>query len=68
MSEFDDWSAYALEMWGIRITSWTPVAERAERLPFPLEYDVLQDGLMQLEQAERRIILQGISCYQVKIL
>ena len=68
MSQFDDWHAYALEMWGICITSWTPLPERAAHLPDPLEYDVLQDGLMELEQAERRTVLQGVSCYQVNFL
>ena len=61
----DDWHAYAFEVWGISITSWTPLPERAETLPDPLEYDVLQDGLMELGQDERRTILQGVSCYQV---
>jgi hypothetical protein len=67
-THLDDWNAYALEMWGISIASWTPLPERAEKLPEPLEYDILQDGLMELEQAERRIILQGVSCYQVRLI
>jgi hypothetical protein len=42
--------------------------ERAGRLPEPLEYDVLQLGLLELNQGQRHVILQGLSCYQVHIL
>ena len=60
----DDWKAFAFEMWGIRLTAWKPLLERAGKLPEPLEYDVLQLGLVELNQAQRHVILQGLSCYQ----
>jgi hypothetical protein len=62
----DDWSSFSMELWGIHITSWRPVSDRAGRLPEPLEYDVLQDGLIELGNGQRHTLLQGISCYQVR--
>ena len=61
----NDWKAFAMEMWGIDIETWDPVPERAATLPWPLEYDMLQIGLIELGQEQRRAVLQGISCYQV---
>ena len=63
----DDWKEFAMELWGISITSWTPIPERAENLPAPLEYDTLQDGLVELTTGQRHMVLQCLSCYQVKM-
>jgi hypothetical protein len=62
---YDDWHAFSMEMWGIHVTSWHPASDRPERLPEPLEYDVLQLGLIQLDMGPRHMLLQCISCYQV---
>ena len=63
----DDWNAFASEMWGIRLTAWKPLLERAGKLPEPLEYDVLQAGLVELNQAQRHVILQSLSCHQASL-
>ena len=63
----DDWRAFAMEMWGICIASWKPLDERAAKLPEPLEYDVLQIGLVELNQGQRHTVLQAVSCYQVDL-
>ena len=63
----DDWRAFAMEMWGICIASWKPLDERAAKLPEPLEYDVLQIGLVELNQGQRQTVLQAVSCYQVNV-
>jgi hypothetical protein len=62
----DDWHAFSLELWGIHVTSWQPVSDRVGRLPEPLEYDVLQDGLIELDKGQRHALLQCVSCYQVR--
>ncbi len=54
-----------MELWGIHVTSWQPVSDRARQLPEPLEYDVLQDVLIELDNGHRHALLQCISCYQV---
>ncbi len=61
----DDWKSFAMELWGLSVTSWTPLPERAGKLPEPLEYDTLQDGLVELEIGQRHMVLQCLSCYQV---
>ena len=61
----DDWKQFALELWGIRISTWPPDPERDGTLPLPLDYDVLQDGLVELEIGQRQMVLQSVSCYQV---
>ena len=61
----DDWEQFAMELWGITITTWAPDPERDGKLPEPLEYDVLQDGLVELESEQRKHVLQSLSCYQV---
>jgi hypothetical protein len=65
MTSEDDWSAFAMELWGLSIVARTPIPERAGRLPEPLEYDTLQDGLMELEIGQLHMVLQCLSCYQV---
>ena len=62
---FNDWSAFAMELWGIQIETWNPAPERGSTLPVPLDYDVLQVGLIELNQEQRQAVLQGVSCYQV---
>ncbi len=54
-----------MQMWGIYVTSWQPAPHRVGRLPEPLEFDVLQDGLIELDVGQRHTLLQCISCYQV---
>ncbi len=49
----------------MHVASWQPASDRPERLPAPLEYDVLQQGLIQLDVGQRHTLLQCISCYQV---
>ena len=61
----DDWEQFALELWGITISSWDPDPERDGKLPQPLDYDVLHDGLIELESGQRHTVLQSLSCYQV---
>ena len=61
----DDWHAFSMELWGVHVASWQPASDRPERLPEPLEYDVLQIGLIQLDMGQRHTLLQCISCYQV---
>ena len=61
----DDWNAFAMELWGLSIAKWTPIPEREGKLPKPLEYDVLQDGLVELGSGQRHMVLQCLSCYQV---
>ncbi len=63
----DDWKSFAMEMWGLSVTAWTPLPERAGKLPEPLEYDTLQDGLVELQSGQRHMVLQCLSCYQVNI-
>jgi hypothetical protein len=65
MALHDDWKAFAMELWGISIVSWEPDPERAGKLPAPLEYDTLQDGLMELATRQRHVVLQCLSCFQV---
>ena len=61
----DDWKQFAMELWGLTISTWEPDPERDGKLPEPLEYDVLQDGLVELESEQRQHVLQCLSCYQV---
>jgi hypothetical protein len=61
----DDWKSFAMELWGLSVTTWTPLPERAGSLPAPLEYDTLLDGLVELEAGQRHMVLQCLSCYQV---
>jgi hypothetical protein len=61
----DDWKVFAMELWGLSVTTWTPLPERAGKLPEPLEYDTLHDGLVELETGQRHMVIQCISCYQV---
>ncbi len=56
---------FAMELWGLSVTTWSPLPERAGKLPEPLEYDTLQDGLVELENGQRHMVLQCLSCYQV---
>ena len=58
----DDWEQFAMELWGITITTWAPDPERDGKLPEPLEYDVLH---VELESEQRKHVLQSLSCYQV---
>ena len=60
----DDWKSFAMELWGLSVTTWTPLPERAGKLPEPLQYDTLHDGLVELETGQRQIVLQCLSCYQ----
>ena len=60
----DDWQAFALELWGISVQTWAPIPERAGKLPEPLEYDTLHDGLKELNSNQRRILIQCVSSYQ----
>ena len=64
----DDWKSFAMELWGLSVTTWAPVPERAGKLPEPLEYDTLQDGLVELDPGQRHMVLQCLSCYQVSFL
>jgi hypothetical protein len=61
----DDWTLFAKELWGLTVVSWKPLPEREGKLPKPLEYDTLQDGLVELETGARHMVLQCLSCYQV---
>ena len=62
----DDWQAFAMELFGLSISSWSPLPERASSLPEPLEYEQLHDGLVELEQGEWHMVLECLCCYQVK--
>ena len=53
-----------MELWGIHVTTWQPASDSVGQLP--LEYDVLQDGLIELDIGQRHTLLQCISCYQVR--
>jgi hypothetical protein len=64
----DDWHAFSMELWGIHVTSWQPTNDRVDPLPEPMEYDVLQEGLTELDVGQRHALLQCISCYQVRDL
>ena len=61
----DDWKQFAQELWGINIATWEPIPERDGTLPSPLDYDIMQDGLVELEGGQRQMVLQCLSCYQV---
>ena len=61
----DDWNAFAMELWGLSVATWTPIPEREGKLPEPLEYDTLHDGLVELEAGQRQMVIQCMSCYQV---
>ena len=65
MTTEDDWTAFAMELWGLSVATWTPIPERAGKLPEPLEYDTLHDGLVELEAGQRQMVIQCMSCYQV---
>ena len=65
MTTEDDWNAFAMELWGLSVATWTPIPERAGKLPEPLEYDTLHDGLVELEAGQRHMVIQCLSCYQV---
>ena len=64
----DDWNAFAMELWGLSVSTCAPIAERAGKLPEPLEYDTLHDGLVELEAGQRHMVLESLSSYQVLIL
>ena len=64
MTTEDDWNAFAMELWGLSVATWTPIPERAGRLPEPLEYDTLHDGLVELQAGQRHMVIQCLSCYQ----
>ena len=68
MVDLDDWNAFAMELWGLSVATWAPVPERKGKLPEPLEYDTLQDGLVELEAVHRHTLLQNLSSYQVMIV
>jgi hypothetical protein len=61
----DDWQAFAMELFGLSISSWNPLPERACSLPAPLDYDILHDGLVELETGQQHMVLQTLSSYQV---
>jgi hypothetical protein len=65
MAMIDDWNQFAQELWGLSVATWAPDPERDGKLPEPLDYDVLQDGLVELEVEQRQDLLQRLSCYQV---
>jgi hypothetical protein len=61
----DHWKAFAMELWGLSVSTWDPIPERAGKLPEPLEYDTIHDGLVELETGERCLVIQMVSGYQV---
>ena len=63
----DDWQQFANELWGHTITTWEADPEREGTLPEPLDYDIMQDALVELESGQRQMVLQELSCYQVDI-
>ena len=63
----DDWQQFANELWGLTITTWEADPEREGTLPEPLDYDIMQDALVELESGQRQMVLQELSCYQVDI-
>jgi hypothetical protein len=63
----DDWKEFAMELWGLSVSTWDPIPERAGKLPEPLEYDIIHDGLIELETGERCLVIQTVSGYQVGV-
>ena len=61
----NDWKEFAMELWGLSVSTWDPIPERAGTLPEPLEYDTIHDGLVELETGERCLVIQTVSGYQV---
>jgi hypothetical protein len=61
----DDWKDFAMELWGLSVSTWDPIPEREGTLPEPLEYDTIHDGLIELETGERCLVIQSVSGYQV---
>ncbi len=61
----DHWKAFAMELWGLSVLTWDPIPERAGKLPEPLDYDTIHEGLVELETGERCLVIQTVSGYQV---
>ncbi len=61
----DDWQSFAMELWGLSVQTWTSIPERAGKLPQPLEYDTLSEGLNELDINIRRTMIENLSSYQV---
>ena len=59
----DDWSRFAQEDWGLKLCKYPILASRSI-LPEPLEYDVLHSSLMEMDDEDRRVVLQHLCCYQ----
>mmetsp|Transcript_47631 Transcript_47631/g.126307 ORF Transcript_47631/g.126307 Transcript_47631/m.126307 type:complete len:144 (+) Transcript_47631:117-548(+) len=60
----DDWKSFAQEIWGIEIDAWNPAPGRYN-LPDGVEYDTLNEALIEMSQSERYEVLQSLSLYQV---
>mmetsp|Transcript_47630 Transcript_47630/g.126303 ORF Transcript_47630/g.126303 Transcript_47630/m.126303 type:complete len:125 (+) Transcript_47630:117-491(+) len=59
----DDWKSFAQEIWGIEIDAWNPAPGRYN-LPDGVEYDTLNEALIEMSQSERYEVLQSLSLYQ----